>query len=84
MRRRRHSPTRTMRARDDVRRPVFDYLLIGGVLSWVVGGILFAGGYNFRTVTPSSGGSFSSPTGPFAASTVRLYTKPDAVKPGPS
>ena len=32
--------------------PVFDYLLIGGVLSWIAGAILFFGGYNFPDNDP--------------------------------
>jgi hypothetical protein len=32
--------------------PAFDYLLIGGLLSWVAGGILYWGGFNFPDNDP--------------------------------
>src|SRR6266704_5442851 len=63
--------------------PLFDYLLIGGIVSWVAGGIIYGAGvrYNeadlFWVLLVSNWAHF-------AASTVRLYTKPDAVRTCPS
>ena len=75
---------RTMRLGTMFVGPVFDYLLIGGVLSWVVGGILFAGGYNIPENDPFLWWVILvSNWAHFAASTVRLYTKPDPVKHWP-
>jgi hypothetical protein len=62
--------------------PAFDYLLIGGLLSWVAGGIIYGGGFRY-----TEGDLFwvllVSNWAHFAASTVRLYTKPDAVTTWP-
>lgn len=64
--------------------PVFDYLLIGGLLSWVAGGILFFGGYNFPDDDPFLWWAILvSNWAHFGASTVRLYTRPDAIKNWP-
>jgi len=64
--------------------PAFDYLLIGGILSWIAGGILFFGGVNFPDNDPFLWWAILvSNWAHFAASTVRLYTKPDAVKTWP-
>jgi len=64
--------------------PVFDYLLIGGILSWVAGGILFFGGYRFPDSDPFLWWVILvSNWAHFAASTVRLYTRPNAVKNWP-
>ena len=62
--------------------PLFDYLLIGGIVSWIAGGIIYGAGvrYNeadlFWVLLVSNWAHF-------AASTVRLYTKPDAVRTWP-
>src|SRR6266568_3748422 len=62
--------------------PLFDHLLIGGIVSWVAGGIIYGAGvrYNeadlFWVLLVSNWAHF-------AASTVRLYTKPDAVRTWP-
>ena len=32
--------------------PVFDYVLIGGLLSWAAGAVLYFGGYNFPDNDP--------------------------------
>jgi len=64
--------------------PVFDYLLIGGVLSWIAGAILFFGGYNFPDNDPYLWWAILvSNWAHFAASTVRLYTRPGAVRNWP-
>jgi hypothetical protein len=64
--------------------PAFDYLLIGGLLSWVAGAVLFFGGFNFPDNDPFLWWAILvSNWAHFAASTVRLYTKPDAVKNWP-
>jgi hypothetical protein len=63
--------------------PVFDYLLIGGVLSWIAGAILFFGAYNFPDNDPYLWWAILvSNWAHFAASTVRLYTRPGAVRTG--
>lgn len=62
--------------------PAFDYLLIGGGLSLIVGLVAYANGLGFtRHGIPLILllGNFAH----FAASTVRLYTKPSAVKAWP-
>src|SRR6266851_9438867 len=62
--------------------PLFDYLLVGGLLSWLGGAIVYSAGirYNeadlFWVLLVSNWAHF-------AASTVRLYTKPDAVRTWP-
>src|SRR3989442_6549266 len=62
--------------------PLFDYLLIGGIVSWIAGGIIYGAGvrYNeadlFWVLLVSNWAHF-------AASTVRLYTKPDALRTWP-
>src|SRR5206468_9286039 len=64
--------------------PAYDYLLIGGILSWVAGAILYWGGFNFPDNDPYLWWAvLVSNWAHFAASTVRLYTKPDAVKTWP-
>ena len=64
--------------------PTFDYLLIGGLLSWVAGAILYWGGFNFPDNDPYLWWAILvSNWAHFAASTVRLYTKPGAVKSWP-
>src|SRR5215467_13791933 len=64
--------------------PLFDYLLIGGLLSWAAGAVLFFGGYNFPDNDPFLWWAILvSNWAHFAASTVRLYTRPDAVKNWP-
>src|SRR3989449_2305873 len=61
---------------------LFDYLVIGGLLSWIGGAIVYSAGvrYNeadlFWVLLVSNWAHF-------AASTVRLYTKPDAVRTWP-
>ncbi len=64
--------------------PVFDYFLIGGLLSWAAGAILFWGGFNFPDNDPYLWWAILvSNWAHFAASSVRLYTRPDAVKTRP-
>jgi len=64
--------------------PIFDYLLIGGLLSWAAGAALYFGGYNFPDDDPFLWWAILvSNWAHFAASTVRLYTRPDAVKNWP-
>ena len=64
--------------------PAFDYLLIGGLLSWVAGAILLWGGFNFPDNDPYLWWAILvSNWAHFAASTVRLYTRPNAVKTWP-
>src|SRR5215468_7426128 len=78
------APPRTIALGTTFVGPAFDYLLIGGVLSWVAGSILFFGGFNFPDDDPFLWWAILvSNWAHFAASTVRLYTKPDAVKTWP-
>src|SRR5713101_8165346 len=62
--------------------PLFDYLLIGGIVSWIAGSVIYGAGvrYNeadlFWVLLVSNWAHF-------AASTVRLYTKPEAVRTWP-
>src|SRR5438552_15134486 len=75
------APSSTFRLGKMFVSPAFDYLLIGGLLSWVAGGILYWGGFNF----PDNDrflwwAILVSNCAYFAASTVRLYTKPGALQ----
>jgi hypothetical protein len=64
--------------------PAFDYLLIGGLLSWMAGAVLYFGGYNFPDSDPFLWWAILvSNWAHFAASTVRLYTRPDAIRQWP-
>jgi len=65
--------------------PLFDYLLIGGGLSLVVTAIVVANPAGVRLVTLSTLPFFVllSNSAHFAASTVRLYSKPDAYRTWP-
>jgi hypothetical protein len=78
------APSSTFRLGKMFVSPAFDYLLIGGLLSWVAGGILYWGGFNFPDNDPFLWWAILvSNWAHFAASTVRLYTKPGAVKTWP-
>jgi len=78
------APSSTLRLGKMFVSPAFDYLLIGGLLSWVAGGILYWGGFNFPDNDPFLWWAILvSNWAHFAASTVRLYTKPGAVKTWP-
>jgi hypothetical protein len=78
------TPSSTLRLGKMFVSPAFDYLLIGGLLSWVAGGILYWGGINFPDNDPYLWWAILvSNWAHFAASTVRLYTKPNAVKTWP-
>src|SRR5882762_11253181 len=78
----RTAPSRPFRPGKMFVNPLFDYLLIGGIVSWIAGGIIYGAGvrYNeadlFWVLLVSNWAHF-------AASTVRLYTKPDAVRTWP-
>ena len=61
--------------------PLFDYAIIGGGLSLVVGAMLYAQGVTLGLGATALGWCILFSNGAhFAASTVRLYTRPGAVK----
>ncbi|HEY3066367.1 MAG TPA: hypothetical protein VGL09_11290 [Methylomirabilota bacterium] len=61
--------------------PVFDYAIIGGGLSLIVGAMLYAQGVTLGLGTTALAWCILLSNGAhFAASTVRLYTRPGAVK----